>query len=126
MTLSLIPQSFPKTQLTPSNEQLLSDLFILVKDESFELRSSRFLTKKTFQNLLDNLHASYCPSYSSIFASCSTAITESFCSRCENLVFANYWLHYLLGTFFSILCWSFKNLVLYLLKIEYSQHCHNA
>ena len=28
-----IPQSFPKTELTPSNQQLLSDLLILVKDE---------------------------------------------------------------------------------------------
>ena len=126
-----IPQSFPKTEFTPSNQQLLFDLLILVKDESFELKSSKFLTKKTLQKLLDNLHASYGPSYSSTFASHLTAITESFCARCENLMFANQ-----LQIMGSIICWepsfspfcdwSFKDLILYLLKIEYSSDLVNC
>ena len=44
-----IPQSFPKTELPPSNQQLLSDLLIFVKDE---LKYSKFLTKKHFKNYL--------------------------------------------------------------------------
>ena len=89
------------------------------------------MTKKTLQKLLDNLHASYCPSYSSTFASHLTAITESFCARCENLMFANR-----LQIIGSIICWepsfspfcdwSFKDLILYLLKIEYSADLVNC
>ena len=126
-----IPQSFPKTELTPSSVQLLSDLLVLVKDKSFELKPSKFLTKKTLQKLLDDLHPSRCPSYSSTFASRLTAITESFCARCENLMFANQ-----LQIIGSIICWepsfsplcnqSFKDLILYLLKIEYSSDLVNC
>jgi hypothetical protein len=126
-----IPQSFPKTELTPSSEQLLSDLLVLVKDESFELKSSRFLTKKTLQNLINNLHPSRCPSYSSTFASRLTAITESFCARCENLMFANQL--QIIGciicwepSFTPVCDWSFHDLILYLLKIEYSSDLVNC
>ena len=51
-----IPQNFPKTELTPSSKQLLSELLFLVRDESFELKPSKFLTKKILKKILDNLH----------------------------------------------------------------------
>ena len=120
-----IPQNFPQTELTPSSKQLLSELLVLVRDESFELKPSKFLTKKILKKILDNLHPSCCPFYSSTFASHSRAITESFCARCKNLMYANR--IQIIGSIicwepsFSPLCdWSFKDLILYLLKIEYS------
>ena len=120
-----IPQKFPQSMTTPSSEKLLSELTALINVDSFDLKPSRTLTKKMLKNILDNLHPSRCPAYTSSFASSLAAIIESFCARCQNLMFANHlqiiacivcW-----EPSFPLLCdWSFKNLVLYLLKIEYS------
>ena len=120
-----IPQNFPQSMTAPSSEKLLSELTALINVDSFDLKPSRTLTKKMLKNILDNLHPSRCPAYTSSFASSLAAIIESFCARCQNLMFANHlqiiacivcW-----EPSFPLLCdWSFKNLVLYLLKIEYS------
>ena len=84
-----IPQSFPQSMTTPSSEKLLSELTSLINLDSFDLKPSRSLTKKMLKNILDNLHPSRCPSYTSSFASSLAAIVESFCARCQNLMFAN-------------------------------------
>ena len=110
---------------TPSSEKLLSELTALINANYFDLKPSRTLTKKMLKNILDNLHPSCCPAYTSFLVSSLAAIIESFCARCQNLMFANQlqiiacivcW-----EPSFPLLCdWPFKNLVLYLLKIEYS------
>ena len=120
-----VPQDFPEAVITPSAAELLSDLYSLIDEFSTELKSSKLLTKKVLLKILENLHPSRCPAFTSSFASRLSALTQSFRARCLNLMFADR-----LQIIDCIVCWeplfplscdwTYKNLIMYLLKIEYS------